>query len=425
MKSNHKVDIAILGAGVAGLGASLGAKKQQRDAVVFEASESAGGLLDNFSIQGFRFDNAVHLSFATEPEVRAIFDQTPYYTHPSDSLNFETDRWLKHPVQNNLYPLDADDKVALIESFLARPESTDKENYEQWLIHQYGEGIAQRYPIRYTKKYWQCEAEELSTTWIGNRMRRAELGEILRGSYTSNTPNTYYTKEMRYPTKGGYKEFIKPLIDDANICYEYRAVAIDLKEKEITFSNGQIIKYEELVNTLPLPVFIELCGSQVPNEVKQAANQLEATSIDLISVGFNKPIIKDLWFYIYDEDIYASRAYSPSVKSPDNAPEDCSSLQFEIYNPGRTSQFLVEKLKENVLFAINKMKIAEPNEILFLEHKHLPWGNVTFKLGMEQHRDCVRGYLEKKGVSTAGRFGEWDYLWSNQSFLSGLNSIKN
>jgi len=423
MSNKLNVDIAILGAGIAGLGASLGAKNSGRTSIIFEANKSAGGLLDNFSIEGFRFDNAVHLSFATEPEVRAIFDKTPYYTHPSDSLNFEENKWLKHPVQNNLFPLPAEEKVDLIESFISRPNIENIQNYEQWLNHQYGEKIAKRFPLRYTKKYWQCEAKELSTTWIGNRMRRADLKELLYGSYTADTPNTYYTKEMRYPKKGGYKAFITPLIQNTNIHYEYRAVAIDLAKKEIQFSNGCLVQYSELVSTLPLPVFVSLCGSQVPEIVKKSAGKLECTSIDLISVGFNKPIINDLWFYIYDEDIYASRAYSPSVKSADNVPEGYSSLQFEIYNSDRKSRYTPEELKENVRYALMKMSIATDDDLLFLEHKHLPWGNITFKIGMEEHRQIVKDFIENQGVKTVGRFGEWDYLWSNQSFLSGLSAF--
>lgn len=420
-----EVDIAILGAGIAGLAASLKAKNNHRSAVIFESNSSAGGLLDNFSIQGFVFDNAVHLSFANESEVRAVFDKTPFYTHPSDSLNFEQDKWLKHPVQNNLFPLDAEDKTQLIKSFISRPEINDIENYEQWLIHQYGNEIASRYPLRYTKKYWQCDARELSTNWIGNRMRRAQLDEILFGSYTPETPNTYYTKEMRYPKNGGFKAFIQPLIEQADIRYQFEAISIDQKNKIISFSNGVKVKYKQLVSSIPLPVLIDLFGQDVPSEIKHSASQLEATSIDLISVGFNKPLIKDLWFYIYDEDILASRAYSPSVKSPNNAPENCSSLQFEIYNPARESQYTPDKLKENVIYALKKMKIADENDIIFIEHKHLKWGNVTFKLGMEYHRELLLSYLKNMDISSIGRFGEWDYLWSNQSFLSGYNAIEN
>jgi protoporphyrinogen oxidase len=146
-----------------------------------------------------------------------------------------------------------------------------------------------------------------------------------------------------------------------------------------------------------------------------------STSIDLISVGFNKPIIEDLWFYIYDDDIYASRAYSPSVKSPDNAPEGCSSLQFEIYSRGKTSQYKEKDLLKNVTFALEKMKIASKDDIMFMHHKRLPYGNVVFDINMEQHRDVVREFYRNRNIHSIGRFGEWDYLWSNQSLLSGYN----
>src|ERR1043165_4452106 len=142
MNIDH-VHVAILGAGIAGLGAAHRARLAGLQGVVlFEARASAGGLLDNFMVDGFRFDRAVHLSFASEPEVRDIFDRTPYLTHPADANCHEDGRWLKHPVQNNLYPLPADQKVSLIKSFLARPATLDGANYEQWLRHQYGDGLA-------------------------------------------------------------------------------------------------------------------------------------------------------------------------------------------------------------------------------------------------------------------------------------------
>lgn len=414
-----KVDVMILGAGVAGLGAALKCREDDREAVIYEARESAGGLLDNFEIQGFRFDNAVHLSFATEKEVRKVFDKTEYYTHPADSLNFEEDKWLKHPVQNNLYPLEAEEKVELIKSFLNRTEQAG-DDYESWLKHQYGDAISKRYPLRYTKKYWDTPADSLSTTWIGNRMRRASVDEILFGAFTSETPNTYYTKEMRYPKKGGYRAFIEGLIGDSNIEYEYKAVEIDLDKKIVAFQNGEHVQYNTLVSSVPLPVLVEIT-SNVPKSVKEDAETLEATSIDLISVGFNKKLIKDLWFYIYDTDICASRAYSPSVKSPDNAPDGRSSLQFEIYTRGTRSKYDPDHLIKNTAYALKKMEIADEEDIIFMHHKHLPYGNVIFDLGLEEHRDKVREYFHQHAVSTIGRFGEWDYLWSNQSFLSGYN----
>ncbi|MBR7633454.1 protoporphyrinogen/coproporphyrinogen oxidase [Janthinobacterium lividum] len=417
------IDTVILGAGVAGLGAALKARELGRQAVVFEARNATGGLLDNFTIDGFRFDHAVHLSFATEEKVRDIFDRTPYLTHPAESFCFDQDRWLKHPIQNNLSPLPAADKVELIKSFLLRPERQEEDNYESWLRHQYGDGIAQRYPIRYTQKYWATPATELSTSWIGNRMRRAELDEILYGAFSADTPNTYYTKEMRYPKAGGYKAFIQPLIDAAEIRLEHRAVCVDVRQKIVTFTNGAQVQYRQLVSTLPLPVMANIL-METPKAVMEAAGRLQATSIDLISVAFNKSLIKDLWFYIYDEDILASRAYSPSVKAPENAPEGCSSLQFEIYSRGTSSRFEVQQLKDNTLYALKKMGIADEQDIIFMDHRFLEYGNVIFDKNMEEDREIVLAWLKQGEVASCGRFGEWDYLWSNQSLLSGYEALK-
>lgn len=417
----RQVDIMILGGGIAGLGAALKARELGREYTIFESQERAGGLLDNFTIDGFRFDNAVHLSFATEPKVREIFDKVDYYTHPAEGWNFDNDKWLKHPIQNNLFSLSPNEKVEMIKSFLERPEVVG-DDYDSWLRHQYGNVIAERYPIKYTKKYWGTDASKLSTTWIGNRMRRASLDEILFGAFVAKTPNTYYTKEMRYPKVGGYRAFIEPLISQSKIEYKHRATEVDPLQKVVKFSNGESIEYIKLISSIPLPNLSEMTVN-IPEDVSKAAKSLEATSIDLISVGFNKIVTKYLWFYIYDEEILASRAYSPSMKSPNNAPIGCSSLQFEIYSRGTSSKFKIKELKDNVVYALSKMGIAEKDDILFLNHKHLPFGNVIFDKGMESQRDLVRNYYSNQGIATVGRFGEWDYLWSNQSLLSGYTSI--
>ena len=421
--SIEHVNVAILGAGIAGLGAAHRAKLLDLpDVVIFEARESAGGLLDNFMIDGFRFDQAVHLSFATEPAVRELFDRTPYLTHPADANCYEGGRWLKHPVQNNLFPLPAEEKVALIKSFLDRPGELQGDDYEQWLRHQYGDAIADRYPIRYTMKYWDTPPAQLSTSWIGNRMRRAQLDEILLGAFTNETPNHYYAKEMRYPKDGGFKAFIQPLIDASDIRLNHRVIQIDTQKRLLIFANGYQCHYEVLVSTLPLPLLASLC-TNVPTEVQESAQSLSATSIDLVSVGFNKPVVKDLWFYIYDEEILASRAYSPSIKSPSNVPPGCSSLQFEIYNRGTQARYSPSKLIENTRYAIKLMGLAQDRDILFAEHRRLPYGNVIFDLGMEARRDQVIDWCEAEGISTCGRFGRWDYLWSNQSYLSGFEAL--
>jgi protoporphyrinogen oxidase len=414
----------ILGGGVAGIAASYTARTHGVEAVVYEAGNRAGGLLDCFQIGGYRFDHAVHLSFTKNKTVRELFDQVPYITHHPVPVNYEEGRWLKHPVQNNLFPLPVGERIEAIESFVNRPDNGEAANYRDWLLHQYGRYIAERFPIRYTRKYWTVPAESLTTDWIGNRMYRPALSEVLQGAMSADTPNTYYAEEMRYPQKGGYRTFLEPMLANADVRCGMRAVRIDPRRKSVEFADGTVRHYEFLISSLPLPVLIEMMEG-APTSVRDAASGLWATSVALVSMGFTRPdAAKHLWFYIYDEKIMAARAYSPSLKSPDNAPAGCSSLQFEVYySRNRPLQMQPDHLAEHITDAVVKIGIAERSDIAFVDTRTIPFGNVAFDHGMHERRETIRAYLRTQGILSVGRFGEWDYLWSDQSLMSGRRAI--
>jgi protoporphyrinogen oxidase len=92
--------------------------------------------------------------------------------------------------------------------------------------------------------------------------------------------------------------------------------------------------------------------------------------------------------------------------------------QFEIYH--RPDEVINrDKVMENTVRALEKMKICNEEDIVFADYRLLPYGNVIFLHDMEENRDAVKEYLADRGIGLIGRFGEWDYLWSDQSFLSG------
>ena len=150
---------------------------------------------------------------------------------------------------------------------------------------------------------------------------------------------------------------------------------------------------------------------------------LVATSIDPVSIGIDSPKEIPLWLYIYDDDILASRVHSPSRKSPDNVPAGCSSLQFEIYMRGTESRFTKEQLLKNTRFALGKLRLCDPAQVRFYDHRRSNYGNVIFYRSMESDRTVVLAYAAEHGVANCGRFGKWDYLWSNQSLVSGYKAL--
>lgn len=420
----ESIEHVVLGGGIAGLGAAYEARRMGKSAVIFDARPTPGGLLDNFTIDGFRFDRAVHLSFASENDVREVFDKTPYVTHAPEAVSWDAGQWLRHPVQNNMSPLPAAEKIELIAGLVGSP-SGEVANYEDWLLQQYGAPIAERWPLPYTEKYWTVPASTLGTDWIGQRVRRADIREVLQGAFTADKPNHFYAKEMRYPEKGGYRSFIEPLIAASDIRCNMKVTRIDAAAKIVGFEDGTEIRYSKLVSSLPLPRLADFIPD-TPDNVRADASTLFATAVDLVSIGFKRPDVPPaLWFYIYDRDIAAARAYSPNLKSPDNVPAGCSSLQFEIYSSVKNPQKMTpDEMKANCVAALRTMGLADSEDIVVLDHRRLPYGNVVFDIGMEERRDRVRAWVEAQGVHCAGRFGEWGYLWSNQSLMSGMAAAR-
>jgi len=413
-------EFLIIGGGVAGISAALHARRAGREAVIFEAKNRWGGLLDHFHVDSFRFDNAVHFGFSNNDDYRSVLEMTDYITHRPEAYNYDRGYWLKHPVQNNLYPLPAEEKVEAIKSFVGRPERVENPDYGQWLVEQFGEVIAKRYPFRYTEKYWTVPANHLSTDWIGNRMYRPSLEEVLYGAMTDRTPLTYYLPELFYPRRGGYRAFLEPLVKELDIRTEKEVVHIKHKKKYAECSDGSREYYQYLISSMPLPELIRVL-EDVPHAVKEKADALWATSVALVSLGFSSPMEgAHLWFYIYDSDILPARVHAPHKKSHDNVPEGSSSLQFETYYSRHAPlKISGEELTEHVIEAAGKMGLATRSDLAVTDFRTLPYGNVVFEGGMVEKRDYVLKYVHDCDILPIGRFGEWDYLWADQSFLSG------
>ena len=422
----------VIGAGISGLGAAHACRLHpagggNSEVIVLEKDADYGGLCGNFVIDGFRFDLFVHFSFAKELEVLNIFNKSAgdIITHIPNPYNIYNRKWIKHPAQNNLFPLDEAEKKRIIDDFLARPTEVDMtkvENYEQWLRLQFGDYFAEHFPMVYTRKYWMCEARDMETKWVGNRVYQPSVDEVINGAKTTDTPVTYYAKEMRYPRTGGFKHFFSALAEEADIRYNQTVVRIDTAKRQVHTEDGNVYDYDNLYSSIPLPEYDHLLND-IPEDVLAAMKKLKCTSGYHVSVALKtKNIPPYLWWYIYDEDILAARVYSPSLKSPENAPEGCSSLQLEVYC--KEGQYTKGQLLAGTVGKLTELNIINENDILFTHIGFEKYANVIFDHNIYTARAAVRQYLQSQGITPIGRFGEWGYLWSNQSLLSGMNAIK-
>ena len=414
----------VLGAGIAGISAAYHLRKKGESPVVFEQDADWGGLCGNFTIDGFRFDRFVHFTFADDPYIAGLFEKSsPLYAHPPVSYNYWRGYWLKHPAQNNLAPLPVEEKVKIIDGFVNRPRKDVSEikDYAEWLRVQYGDYFAENFPFAYTRKYWGREAADLETKWVGNRLHVSPLPEVLRGAFAEQAENFYYTKFMKYPKKGGFRSILDDCRKGLDIRFNKRVVRINPAEKTVFFADGTVESYDRLISTLPLPEMVKIVDG-CPDEVKQAAEHLHWTSGYQVSLGFNRPdVAKHLWFYIYDEDVPPARVYSPNLKSPDNVPAGCSSLQAEVFFDSRAKIPAAEEVLEKTVEKLKTVCGFSEQDIVVKNIRFEPYANVVFTPDIYESRATIRLYLDRLDIKTVGRFGKWDYYWSHQAFESVMN----
>jgi protoporphyrinogen oxidase len=94
-------------------------------------------------------------------------------------------------------------KTDIIEDFVKANEikNSNIKNYEDWLLASYGRTFATNFPMEYTKKYHTTTADNMATDWLGPRLYRPNIREVIYGALSLDTDDVHYVPDFRYPAK--------------------------------------------------------------------------------------------------------------------------------------------------------------------------------------------------------------------------------
>jgi protoporphyrinogen oxidase len=281
--------------------------------------------------------------------------------------------------------------------------------------------------MEYTVKYHTTTAANMTTDWIGPRLYRAKLDEVVRGALQPGSPAVHYISHFRYPSHGGFAADLEPFVHMTDLKLGHEVARIDPRAHMLHFRNGASAAYEALVSSIPLPELVPMIDG-VPDDVRTAAATLACTEVVIVCLGINRPdLINAHWTYFYDRDIFFTRLSTPHLQSPHNVPPGCGSLQAECYY-SRKYLPLDRRPEECIEPVIRDLircgVLREDDKILFRHAMHIPYANVIFDLDCAAAVKTVHGFLDDIGIAYCGRYGEWAYIWTDQSFISGENAVQ-
>ena len=421
-------NVVIIGSGMAGFGAASRLHADGIRPVVYDRNNYYGGHTASFrDPTGFLFDLGPHISFTKDARIQDLL--ASHVDQQYEALQVKLDNYwrglrLTHPVQLHLNGLPHELVVEIITDFVKVHEAPEKPvaNYEEWLIASYGRRFAELFPMQYTRKYHLTTAANMSTEWLGPRMYRPSLQELLRGALAPWKPEVHYITHFRYPKQGGFLSYLRPFPQVADIRLQHEAVSIDPKARGVRFSNGTAIAYDKLVSSIALPALLPMIAG-APADVVSAARRLACSTCVLVNVGVDRAELSEGQItYIYDEDICFTRLSFPHMLSATNAPPGCGSIQAEVYysDKYRPLDTQPDVLIDRVIADLRRCgTLRDSDRVLYRGAKVVRYANVIFDLERAAALETVHGYLNDIGIHYCGRYGDWGYMWTDESYISG------
>lgn len=422
--------MAVLGAGVAGQACAQRLVAGGATVTIYERGSEPGGHARSSRADGFTFDQGPHVSFTERCEIQDLLAGGiggQYLEWSAQIQNYWKGRMVRHPAQFHLHGLPADiieDCIVDLAAASSAPagEVTD---YGAWCERSLGAAFSRHFTFPYTRKYWTVEAADMSIDWVGGRVKRPQLREMVRGALTRRDTNEHYISTFRYPRAGGFDRYLAALASTARIELGAHAERIDAARRTVRFTSGRSVRYERLVSSLPLPILAKMIEG-VPDGVTAAADQLLCTSVMLVNVGVERTegFPAAHWLYVYDEDLPFARVNFPHTLSPANVPAGCGSIQVEMYYSRHRPLSTIDPV-DAALSGLRQCGLLQASDRLrHVSAMDVPFANVVFDHHRRSAVERIRAYLDSVDIAVCGRYGEWDYFWSDDSILSGWRAAE-
>ncbi len=422
MKTNSNSTV-ILGAGLTGLGAAT----QLSGAVIYEAKNHPGGHVYSHRQCGYSFDEGAHICHAKDPVwLEKLHQNAGRVVRISQSrvANYWHGHWVTYPVQNHLRDLPVEHRIRALTEIVAAqsvPERTPG-NYEEWCRYQYGTFLTERFYKEYTDKYWRTSMADMDTDWLAGRLLPSQVDRIVHGAIAPLDEKQSVFSTFHYPLEGGFFAFFQKFYQTVPVQLGMKVVGIDPDLRRLRFANGEQASYGQLISTIPLNELIRALP-EVPDAIRRDAESLRHTQLIGINLVVRKPnLVPHHWFYIYDPEVEVSRVKVLSNVIPDGLPPGVTVLQTEIFRRD-DEVFDVEALKRGAVEDLGRLLGFDPaSDVVAVDHVVVSHAYTIPTLGRQAAVDRIVGWLESKGIETAGLYGRWKYMWSDQAYQAGIEA---
>lgn len=434
-----KVNCLIIGAGLSGLSTAYHLNKSY---LIYEKESRVGGLCRTEEEKGYFFDLTGHLLHLRDEYMKIMVDSLigdQLTRIDRNAWVFSQNCFTRYPYQSNTYGLPLPTvKECLVGFFNALVDQkmglhqTAPENFEEWIMRTFGEGIARHFMIPYNTKLWTVPPAEMSCDWMSRFVPQPDLEDVIEGALRDKSSVLGYNANFLYPAERGIQvlpnalaRHIRHLKLNAHLEY------IDLTKRQATFSNGDEVEYDRLVSTIPLPELLRKI-EPLPHNINELLPKLRCASVYNINYGLKKAPISDKhWIYVPEEKYPFYRIGYISNFSKEMVPPDCQSIYTEVsYSSDRPID--KESVIAEVIDGLLELGvITDRNQVDLIKIIDIPYGYVIYDRHYADVVPKIHNFLISNGIDSIGRYGKWVYNSMEDALIDGkktaekINSSRN
>jgi protoporphyrinogen oxidase len=425
--NKNKPKILILGAGMAGLGASIALKRAGYNSFILERASQPGGLFSNSSVAGCDFDYGPKILLLDGSEnSRDIlaFLGNNYQKYPvAEGVYLSKHGLLRYPLQRHLIDLPEKERGKILKDI--ELESRKKRavyNFRDWLIRNYGKHFAKLILIPYEEKKWQIDLKKMDYRWALKRPIKVDLDEVKQGASFNLPPNRYYY----YPKKGNISYLTKSMAEQAGkILLNKEVTAVDLINKKVTCGKNSY-DYDILISTLPLDYLVQATSSLPPGIKKKSKSILNRLSIIIVNLVFEGNYdLKGTAIYFPEKNFIFRRVSVLENLCPALKREGKTPISVEVsIDPNKPLD--IQDTYQKVLRDLKKVRQFEQlGYPIAYEIKKVGFAYPLQTRGHSYHVADLQRYFTAHDVYNCGRGGYFDYCNGDEAYKQGVDSAKN
>ncbi|OQA06341.1 MAG: UDP-galactopyranose mutase precursor [bacterium ADurb.Bin374] len=448
--SQRSTEIAILGAGPAGLAAALELARHGRDdLLLLDRHAIPGGLSRTEIFEGNRFDVGPHRFFTASREINALWHELlgdEFLPVQRLTRIFYKKKLFRYPLEavDALRNLGLRESVTSMLSYAAsqlQGAKGEAKTFEEWVSGRFGTKLYETFFKTYTEKVWGIPCREIGAEWASQRIKGIDLKTVVTNAlFKHRVQAKTLVDEFDYPSLGAGMMYERmwerasgagrELLLNTEVTRIHRD-GMRVTEIEARAADGStlLVRPGHVFSGIPLTLMLGMLEPAVPEDVRRAIDTLyyrDHITVNIVAEGAN--LFPDQWIYVHAPEVRMARMANFNNFSPRMAARPGTSVISIEYFAFRGDDLWSrpdDELKALAASELAMMNLLRPEQILGSFVTRETESYPTYFLGFQEAYAKVKAFAAGlENLSCVGRAGLYKYNNMDHSIATGLTAAR-